>query len=239
MIGSVNDLRSGVPSEYHIHRLFDTIVRTRRSVRAFRPDPVSDELIEHVFALAAHAPSNCNAQPWITHVVSGDALAKMRARLVENAIAGRLDSGAGHAENPYVGVYKERRIGAAVALFQATGVGRHDSEARARSMLRNYELFDAPHVAFFFMPPAFGLHGAADVGMYAQTLMLAMTAHGLGSCAQGALAHQASYVKEELGVDPSLKCLFGLSFGYPDQAHPSTAARTDRAAFGDSVVMHR
>lgn len=224
----------------HLHQTpFDSVVRSRRSVRGFRPDPVPDELIEHVFALAALAPSNCNAQPWITHVVSGDALVRMRDRLVENAIAGRFDMDAGYAENPYVGVYKERRIGAAVALFEATGVGRHDAEARARSMLRNYELFDAPHVAFFFMPPTFGLHGAADVGMYAQTLMLAMTAHGLGSCAQGALAHQAAFVKQALGVDPSLRCLFGLSFGTPDDAHPSTAARTDRAALGDTVVMHR
>ena len=226
-------------SESLLQNVFDTIVRTRRSVRAFRSDPVPDELIQHLFALAAKAPSNCNAQPWITHVVSGDALVRMRDELVGNALAGRLDSDAGYAESPYVGVYRERRIGAAVALFEATGVGRHDSEARARSMLRNYELFDAPHVAFFFMPPVFGVHGAADVGMYAQTLMLAMTAHGLGSCAQGALAHQASFVKEALGVDPSLKCLFGLSFGYPDESHPSTSARTDRAAFGDSVVMHR
>lgn len=237
---TIETITSPDPQSRHLRQsAFDSVVRARRSVRGFRPDPVPDELIEHVFALAAQAPSNCNAQPWITHVLSGEALARLRNQLVENATAGRFDSDAGHPENPYVGVYKERRIGAAVALFEATGVGRHDAEARARSMLRNYELFDAPHVAFFFMPPTFGLHGAADVGMYAQTLMLAMTAHGLGSCAQGALAHQASFVKQALGVDPSLRCLFGLSFGIPDEAHPSTAARTDRAAFGDSVVIHR
>ena len=216
----------------------EEIAAARRSVRGFRPDPVPDEVLHRVFRLAGRAPSNCNAQPWITHVVSGDRLHAMRDQLIANAKAGRMDSDAGYEENPYVGVYKQRRVGAAVALFEATGVGRHDTEARGRSMLRNFELFDAPHAAFFFLPRAFHLHGAADVGMYVQTLMLAMTAHGLGSCAQGALGQQASFVKRELGVDPELMLLFGLSFGHPDDDHPSVAARTDRAELDDAVVFH-
>lgn len=217
----------------------DHIAAERRSVRGFRPDPVPDAVLHRVFQLAGRAPSNCNAQPWITHVVSGDRLHAMRDSLVENAKAGRMDSDASYSENPYVGVYKHRRVGAAVALFEATGVGRHDTEARGRSMMRNFELFDAPHAAFFLMPRAFHLHGAADVGMYVQTLMLALTAHGLGSCAQGALGQQASFVKRELGVDdPDLMLLFGLSFGVPDDDHPSTAARTDRVALEEGVHFH-
>ncbi len=217
----------------------DRIARARRSVRAFKPDPIAPDLLDHIFHVAGTAPSNCNAQPWITHVVSGDALIAMRARLIAAVKAGQADEGAGHAENPYVGIYKDRRIGAAVALFEATGVGRHDKAAREASFLRNYEFFDAPHAAWFFMPPAFGLHGAADLGMYAQTLMLALTAHGMGSCAQGALGHFSSVVKQDLGVDEGLTCIFGLSFGYPDDDHPSTAAVTDRAPLGDLVTFHR
>ncbi len=217
---------------------FETIARSRRSVRAFKPDPVAPALLEHIFRIAGTAPSNCNAQPWITHVVSGDALTDIRDKLIAAVKAGEADEGAGHAENPYVGIYKERRIGSAVALFEATGVGRHDKAAREASFLRNYEFFDAPHAAWFFMPPAFGLHGAADLGMYAQTLMLTLTAHGLGSCAQGALGHFSNVVKRELGVEEGLVCTFGLSFGYPDDEHPSTAAITDRAPLADLVRFH-
>ena len=217
---------------------FETIAKRRRSVRAFKPDPIPQDLLEHIFRIAGTAPSNCNAQPWVTHVVSGEALTDMRAKLIAAVKVGEADEGAGHRDNPYVGIYKERRIGAAVTLFKATGVGRHDHEAREASFLRNYEFFDAPHAAWFFMPPAFGLHGAADIGMYAQTLMLALTAHGLGSCAQGALGHYSNVVKRELGVDEGLVCTFGLSFGYPDADHPSTAAITGRAPLGDIVSFH-
>jgi len=217
--------------------IFESVVARRRSVRAFLPDPVPQALIEHVFGVAGQAPSNCNAQPWVVHVVSGEALARMRAVLLEQARAGVTDPDVPITRD-YTGAYKARRIGAAVALFSATGVGRDDDAARTRSYLRNYELFDAPHAAFFFMPRQFGLREAADIGMYAQTLMLALTAHGLGSCAQGAISHYAGAVKRELGLGDDLLCLFGLSFGYPDESDSSAAAITDRAPVADVVTFH-
>jgi nitroreductase len=216
---------------------FETIVARRRSVRAFLPDPVPQALIERVFTVAGRAPSNCNVQPWVVHVVSGEALGRMRGVLLEQARIGVTDPDVPITRD-YTGDYKARRIGAAVALFTATGVGRDDEAARTRSYLRNYEMFDAPHAAFFFMPRAFGLREAADIGMYAQTLMLALTAHGLGSCAQGAISHYAGAVKRQLGLGDDLLCLFGLSFGYPDEADSSAAAITDRAPLAGTVTFH-
>ncbi len=49
----------------------DEAIRRRRSVRGFLPDEVPEALLREVFALAQFAPSNCNAQPWTPHVVSG------------------------------------------------------------------------------------------------------------------------------------------------------------------------
>jgi len=212
-------------------------VSARRSIRAFKPTPVPRDLIEHVLTVARMAPSNCNAQPWVVHVVSGRTLEILRERLVAAARSGTVTPDV-PLTSTYKGVYRERRIGAAKALFEATGVGRDDMEARTRSFLRNFEMFDAPHALFLFMPGYQGLREAADVGMYAQTLMLALAAHGLGSCAQGALSHQMGVVRELLEIDDELICLFGISFGYPDHDHPSDAARTDRAALAENVRFY-
>ena len=89
-----------------------------------------------------------------------------------------------------------------------------------------------------FLPEPFGLREAADLGMYAQTLMLAMTAHGLGSCPQTALSFQVDFIREQLGLDASNKLLFGLSFGYPDPDAPVNSCTTDRAALSDTVIFH-
>src|SRR5690606_14236485 len=136
------------------------------------------------------------------------------------------------------GDYRSRQIDAAKALFSATGVARDDKDARARSFLRSFRFFDAPHAAFIFLPEWAGMREAADVGIYAQSLMLALTANGLASCAQGALSHHADIVHRELGVGPEMRLLFGLAFGYPDLSHPANNARTVRASVDEAVVFH-
>ena len=218
-------------------RALERIVSALRSVRAFLPDPLPRPLLERLLTIAGKAPSNCNAQPWVTHVVSGETLARLRAAIVREAEAGRQGADVPPTSH-YVDQYRARRIEAAVTLFEATGVGRDDAEARRRSYLRNHHFFDAPHAAFFFMPRYFGLREAADVGMYLQTLMLAVTAHGLASCPQTSLSYFASTVKRELGVSDDLICLFGLSFGRADETDPSTAAITSRAPLAETVRFH-
>lgn len=44
-------------------------IRTRRSVRGFRPDPVPTELLETLVEAAGWAPSGLNNQPWRFHLV--------------------------------------------------------------------------------------------------------------------------------------------------------------------------
>ncbi|MDB5714816.1 MAG: nitroreductase [Sphingomonadales bacterium] len=216
---------------------FERIVAERRSVRAFLPTPVPQQLIEQVLFTAQQAPSNCNAQPWIVHIVSGLTADRVRSELIDGARSGQTDADV-PPTTTYVDQYKSRRIGAAVALFEATGVARDDVVAREESFLRNFAFFGAPHAAFIFMPRYFGLREAADCGMYAQTLMLALTAHGLASCAQGALSHHVSRVRALLDVPDDLVCLFGMSFGYPDYDHPADAVRTVRAPLAETVVFH-
>lgn len=58
----------------------------------------------------------------------------------------------------------------------------------------------APHVAMLFAPDTAEARLAADVGMYAQTLLLALTARGVASCPQGLLSFDADTVRDVLGV---------------------------------------
>lgn len=206
----------------------DRLLRERRSVRGFRPDPVPPALIDHVFGMAQFAPSNCNVQPWVSHVVSGAAAERMRDALHEAARTGTAMTPDFPLTGGYPGAYRTRQVDAAKALFAATGVARDDVPARTESFLRNFRFFDAPHAVFLFLPEWAGMREAADCGMFAQSLMLALTANGLASCAQGALSHHAAIVHRELGVAPELKLLFGIAFGYEDADHPANTARTVR-----------
>lgn len=216
---------------------FDDIVTSRHSLRAFLPRAVDADALDRIFSVAQQAPSNCNTQPWVVHVVSGEKLQSLRAAMPDRFMSGNFTMDFPY-DGAYEGVYKERQYGAAQALYDAVDITRGDKASRHQQFMRNFVFFDAPHVAFMFLPEPFGLREAADLGMYTQTLMLALTAHGLGSCPQTALSFQADFVREQLDIAPVNKLVFGLSFGYPDPEAPANACATDRAAVADAVTFH-
>ena len=47
-------------------------IDSRRSIRAFKPDPVSKEIIDKILSLVIKAPSAINLQPWEFIVVMGE-----------------------------------------------------------------------------------------------------------------------------------------------------------------------
>ncbi len=220
-----------------VARIFDDLVLARRALRAFLPRQASVDTLERLFEVAQRAPSNCNTQPWLTHVASGASLSALREELPRRFMNGEMSLDFPY-DGVYQGIYKERQYGSAKALYDAAGIAREDKARRQEQFIRNFKFFDAPHVAFLFLPEPFGLREAADLGMYAQTLMLGMTAHGLGSCPQTALSFEADVVRELLGVDASNKLLFGISFGYPDPDSPVNRCETNRATLADCVQFH-
>ena len=216
---------------------FDRIVAGRRSLRAFLPRQADSATLEKVFSVAQQAPSNCNTQPWVTHVASGEKLESLRAEMPDRFLSGNFSMDFPY-DGVYEGVYKDRQYGAAQALYDSIGIAREDKAGRHDQFMRNFTFFDAPHVAFLFLPEPFGLREAADLGMYAQSVMLTLTAHGMGSCPQTALSFQADYVREQLEIPQGNKLIFGISFGYPDMDAPANACNTDRAGVADAVTFH-
>jgi len=216
---------------------FEAVVTQRRSVRGFKKQVVDQALIQHVFSIAGRAPSNCNTQPWAVHVVSGGKLERLRDVLPVNTMRGMTTLDYPY-EPKYHGIYQERQYDAANQMYGAVGLERKDKEQRMEVFMRNYRFFGASHVAFLFLPEHFGLREAADIGMYAQTLMLALTAHGLASCPQTSLGFHADAVREVLEVDASYKLLFGISFGYEDIDDPINNTRMGRAELSETTVFH-
>ncbi|ARN75995.1 nitroreductase [Oceanicoccus sagamiensis] len=215
-------------------QVFSDIVSQRRSVRGFLPEPVPQALLNTVFELAQKAPSNCNTQPWQVYILSGEKRHQLASRLTESMDRGTINMDFEY-EGKYQGVYRERQFDSAMQLYGAMGIERDDKAGRHQAFLDNFNFFGAPHVAFLFLPEPFGLREAADIGLYAQNLMLALTAHGLASCPQTALSFDANTVREVAGIEANNKLLFGISFGYEDKDYPANQCRVGRAGLDESV----
>ena len=216
--------------------LFLNIVSSRRSMRDFKPESVPRDIIESVLGSAQRAPSNCNTQPWFVHVVTGETLERLRAELPAKFAAGEIALDFPY-DGQYEGVYKDRQYASATALYDSLGIAREQKAERNAWFMRNFRFFDAPAVAFFTLPTGFGLREACDLGMFAQTVMLGLTAHGLGSCPQTALAFLANVIRPTLGLGENEQLMFGMSFGYPTDTAVNEV-RTERAALEDVVTFH-
>ncbi len=140
-------------------RVFEEVVRGRRSLRAFLPNPVTTATLERVFEVAQRAPSNCNTQPWVTHVASGASLRHLSEEMPRRFMAGEMSLDFPY-DGVYQGVYKERQYGSAQALYDAASIERSDKVRRQEQFMRNFSFFDAPHAAF----PAGTLRAAGGGG---------------------------------------------------------------------------
>jgi nitroreductase len=192
--------------------------------------------LEEVFGLAQQAPSNCNVQPWRVYIGSGDLLEKLRTALVE-AVTGGASPVMVAPIDEFVGTYRDKQVACAVELYGKMGIARDDRVGRMKASLRNFEFFDAPHVAYICMAKSFGIGVALDVGMYVQTLMLAMQSRGISSCAQAALRAFPEIVAEHLAIPDDEQILCGLSFGYEDPTVPANQTRQPRDPLTSNVFF--
>ncbi|WP_336270433.1 nitroreductase [Vreelandella arctica] len=212
-------------------------ITTRRSVRGFLPDPVSDDVLQEIFELARTAPSNCNTQPWTCYIASGEFKNRLRDQFLQRQKDGVLGTPDFGYVSQFEGEYRKRQVECAVALYNEMGIARDDKPGRLRAVRRNFEFFDAPHILFLGMDRNFGSTIALDVGIYAQTLMLAMNAYGVSTCAMGSMRAYPDLVREAFQLDEQTGILLGISFGYEDPDVPANRTRTTREPLSETVIF--
>lgn len=216
----------------------DRVIRSRRATRAFRSDEVPGDTMRAVFELAGHAPSNSNTQPWRVEVVSGAARDRLADALVAAHAAGEQSVDFPYREGLFDGDLATRRAQFGAQLYAALGIARDDTDLLDGYNTKSLRFYGAPHVAMLFAPAQTEARIAADMGIYAQTLLLAMAAHGIASCPQALLTFYADTVRAQLGVTDR-KLLLGISFGYADDSAPVNTVRVPRAALVETTRFHR
>ncbi|WP_308195058.1 nitroreductase [Mycolicibacterium sp. F2034L] len=206
-------------------------VRGRRSIRmSLRDKPVPWELVDEALELAARAPSNSNVQPWRLVLATGSRRDRLAEALLEAAtIELPVTSGLPESYLPL-----RRELGALV--YGSMGIARDDADGRRIAQLRNFDFFRAPMAGAVCMHRDLGLADAVGVGMYLQTLLLALTERGLGACVQVSVAAYPEIVRAVLGIPEELTVLCGLAIGYADDGFAANHLHTPRRAVDQTVV---
>ena len=212
-------------------------VTSRRAVRGFTDEPVSQEIINRVLTAAAWSPSGSNIQPWNIYVVTGAPLAELKKLATE-----RVATGVPWDEPEYLmyppemkSPYGERRSAFGKERYTALGVAREDWEARQRAAIANWDCFGAPAALFCYIDRDMGPAQWADLGMYLQSVMVLLRAEGLDSCPQMAWAKVHETVGQVLSPPDSQMLFCGMSIGHEDNTVPYI--RTGRAPLSETVTF--
>lgn len=214
------------------------IIRARRSARDFLPDPVPQQLLDSVLADANWSPSWSNTQPYRLAIASGVIKDQLKAELCERfdigmkaqrgGLAGKLrllatrhglPDGDFKVNFEYPQELQPARRATGHKLYELLAIRRGDHAAREHQMRKNFEFFGAPTAIFLFVHEGLREFSVLDAGIYLQTLMLSAQAHGLATCAQGALATWGGPVREKFAVPEHYKLICGVSIGYAS-THP-------------------
>jgi nitroreductase len=204
----------------------DELWGARRSIRAFRPEPLAPETLAQIFASAQRAPSWCNVQPWRVVVTTPPKTAELAA-----ALQAAARSGFPQAEVPfpldYPSPYREHRVACGVALYRAMGVARDDKAGRYDAWLRNYAFFGAPHVAVVACDRRLGPYAYVDVGVWLGYVLTAAAAAGVATCPMASVAAYPAPLRALLPIAETDAILFGLALGHAADS-PTNECKTSR-----------
>lgn len=193
-------------------------IRKRKSVRAYRKDDVSREVIREILEVAVRAPSTMNTQPWEFVVLTGEPL-----RMIGEECVNKLRSAiATHPDHQVIGwtndsVYRKRQVELAKQIFQIMSIPREDVVKRAAWMERGFRYFDAPAAIIIVVDRALSESAPLlDLGAVMQTICLAAVHYGLGTCIHDQGVMYPEVVRKYAGLEESKRLIIAISIGYPD-----------------------
>jgi|TARA_B110000003_G_scaffold138088_2_gene139811 nitroreductase len=218
---------------------FETLVKQRRSIRGYKPDAVSKEIIDEIIEIAKRAPSSMNTQPWHFHVITGDPLEQIRKGNTERMLAGASVDREIKMGHGYEGIHRDRQVEIAIQLFSAMEIERDDKERRQDWVMRGFRQFDAPVSIVVTLDKALehDTVGHFDLGAATYGLVLAAWTKGLGSVINGQGIMQSSVVREFANIPEDEVIMTCVAMGYPDESFVANDVQSLRAS-NESVVSY-
>ena len=219
-------------------------IRTRRSIRVFKPDPVPKKVLQELLDVSRWAPSGGNVQPWHFAVLAGELLSKVKAQLVEKA---KIWDGTYYMNTkpdlPRTSPYSEflmSRTQSLRAIMDAIRYppGSKNMEAKQLEYRENMlRFFDAPNVIIVCADDR-GPSAIVSIGAISQTICLAALAYGLGTCIMGIPVLWPEIFRELLNIPKDRAIVTSIAIGYPDLQAPINTFPRPREPIDNLVEWH-
>ena len=193
-------------------------IKARKSIRDFKPDPVSQNILKKILKIACRAPSASNAQPWQFTVITGDVLENIRLATIEKLQAGHPFSPEWEVDEwPRGSVYRRRQVEIAKQLFKLMEISREDQQKRDEWIERGFRYFNAPAVIIITSDGSLPeTRPLLDIGGVMQTICLAALEFGLGTCIQNQGVMYPDILRKFAQIPASQRIIVAIAMGYPN-----------------------
>lgn len=208
-------------------------VNQRKSIRAFKSNPVPQDVLREIVGMALRAPSWSNTQPWGFAIVGGKKLEEIKEALEKN-LEERPNPDLPYPRE-YPESYTSRSRALGIKIFETKGIGREDKEKRRWWQLQGLRLFGAPSVIYIYIDHSIYVQGdklnvwpMLDCGLVAENIMLLAVNYGLGTIPQARTISYPDVLREILGIPESKVMVLGIAIGYPDWDDTVNQFRSER-----------
>ncbi len=209
-------------------------INSRKSIRGYKPTPVPKETLAQVLETSLRSPSAMNLQPWKFTILGGKVMEELKEALQEKVLAGE-EGLPDFAPSPRLsGSYRERQVELAKGLFQLMGIAREDKKKRQEWTLKMTRFWDAPNAIIISLDEEVNSFlSIFSLGIIAQTIALAATNLGLGTCIEHDAVYFPAVIRQIAGIPESQKIAMGISIGYPDWDFPANKLESTREQLSD------
>ncbi len=210
-------------------------IENRKSIRQFKPDPLSRIMLQEILQAALRAPSAINTQPWECWVVGGETLQQLSRELFTEVTKESPSRADFQLTEIWKDTYLNRMRENGKGLFGLLGIEGQDREERKAFSLSMNKFFDAPQVIFLCLDSSLGDYSLFDCGCFAMNICLLATSKGLGTCIQHSGVHYPDIIRKYVPIPVEKKILVAIAVGYPDEQAAINRFRSTREALENVV----
>lgn len=208
---------------------FEQVLQGRRSVRAFREDPVPPGLVREVLENARWAPSWANSQAWNATVVQGETLRELKASLSAQVSAGVPATTDIPMPLEWPDDLKKRMS------LRRPAVESEAPPEKPRPGV--WQAWGAPALVLFAVDERIPVEYACfDAGLLVQSVCLAAFDKGLGTCIEAMMVRYPDVLHELLPQTAHTRFVVGVALGYADDSAPANAFPRERIGVDEFVT---
>ena len=201
------------------------VINERKSIRAFKTDPVPREKIEEILNLTIHAPSAINLQPWEFIILTGEEKERLGRKLIKAYREKQISCGPGNVKPLPKTIAKRgaKTLELMNPFFEEMGL---NSDKFINEGSCNF--YGAPVAILICLDDSFPTARMVDIGIALAYFILTAHDFGFSTCPIGLITAYEDEIRDLLNIPENKNVVIGVALGYPNRDIPINHFKSPR-----------